>query len=134
MSKTGDFSDTGPWTKVSVMLYVSYPVSMQSVVFVLCLAELFLFRRFTSLLAIFQPYYDLEAGDKAISEIVGSRPGIEPRISCSESKQLNQYTTAAPVFFALQSLYFGQKCTCTFETCFMANISFHYIPSSDEMV
>ena len=47
-------------------------------------------------LAIFQPYCDLEAGDKPISEIVAARPEIEPRTSCSANQELNHYTTAAP--------------------------------------
>ena len=47
-------------------------------------------------LAIFQPYLDLEAGDNQSLKIQVSRPGIEPRSSCSASQELNHSTTAAP--------------------------------------
>ena len=36
-------------------------------------------------LAIFQPYLDLEAGDNQSLKIQVTRPGIEPRSSCSAS-------------------------------------------------
>ena len=46
--------------------------------------------------AIFQPYLDLEAGDNQSLKIQVARPGIEPRSSCSASKELNHSATAAP--------------------------------------
>ena len=49
-------------------------------------------------LAIFQPYLDLEAGDNQSLKIQVARPGIEPRSSCSASQELNDSTTAAPMF------------------------------------
>ena len=48
-------------------------------------------------LAIFQPYLDLEAGDNQSLKIQVARPGIEPRSSCSASRELNHLATAAPV-------------------------------------
>ena len=50
-------------------------------------------------LAIFQPYLDLEAGDKQSLKIRVARPGIEPRSSCSASQELNHSATAAPRYF-----------------------------------
>ena len=50
-------------------------------------------------LAIFQPYLDLEAGDNQSLKILVARPGIEPRSSCSASKELNHSATAAPLNF-----------------------------------
>ena len=47
-------------------------------------------------LAVFQPYLDLEAGDKQSLKIQVARPGIEPRSSCSASQELNHSATAAP--------------------------------------
>ena len=47
-------------------------------------------------LAVFQPYRDLEAGNKQSLKIQVTRPGIEPRISCSVCQKLNHSTTAAP--------------------------------------
>ena len=47
-------------------------------------------------LAIFQPYFDLEAGDNQSLKIQVARPGIEPRSSCSASQELNHSATAAP--------------------------------------
>ena len=48
-------------------------------------------------LAIFQPYLDLEAGDNQSLKIQVARPGIEPRSSCSASKELNHSATTAPM-------------------------------------
>ena len=48
-------------------------------------------------LAVFQPYRDLEAGDNQSLKIQVARPGIEPRTSCSASKELNHSATAAPL-------------------------------------
>ena len=56
-------------------------------------------------LAIFQPYLDLEAGDKQFLKIQVARPGIEPRSSCSASQELNQSATAAPYSLAEQTIY-----------------------------
>ena len=47
-------------------------------------------------LAIFQPYLDLEAGDKQSLKIQVATPGIEPRSSCSASQELNHSATTAP--------------------------------------
>ena len=46
-------------------------------------------------LAIFQPYFDLEAGDNHSLKIQVARPGIEPGSSCSASQELNHSATAA---------------------------------------
>ena len=45
-------------------------------------------------LAIFQPYRDLEAGDKPISKIVAAR--IEPRTSFSVGEKRKHYSIAVP--------------------------------------
>ena len=47
-------------------------------------------------LAIFQPYFDLEAGDNQYLKIQVARPGIEPRSSCSASQELYHSAIAAP--------------------------------------
>ena len=54
------------------------------------------FWEFTSILAVFQPYLDLEAGDNQSLKIQVARPRIEPRSSCSASQELNHSATAAP--------------------------------------
>ena len=46
--------------------------------------------------AVFQPYRDLEAGDNQSLKIQVTRPGIEPRSSCSASQELNHSATTAP--------------------------------------
>ena len=46
--------------------------------------------------AIFQPYLDLEAGDNQSLKIQVTRPGIDPKTSCSASQELNRSATAAP--------------------------------------
>ena len=50
--------------------------------------------RINVVLAIFQLYLDLEAGDNQSLKIQVARPGIEPRSSCSEAKSL---TTQPPL-------------------------------------
>ena len=71
------------------------PVFQGSVrVYVLC--GWFVVLRIYVVLAIFQPYRDLEAGDNRSSE-TGSRT----RTSCSRSQELNQYIFTAPVLFAI---------------------------------
>ena len=47
--------------------------------------------------AVFQPYHDLEAGDNKSLKIQVTRPGIEPRSSCTARQELNHLATAAPV-------------------------------------
>ena len=47
-------------------------------------------------LAIFQPYFDLEAGENQSLTIRVARPGIEPWSSCSASQELNHSATATP--------------------------------------
>ena len=47
-------------------------------------------------LAIFQSYFDLEAGDNQSLKIQVARLGIKPRSSCSASQEHNHSATAAP--------------------------------------
>ena len=47
----------------------------------------------------FQPYHDLEAGDKKSLKIRVARPGIEPRSSSVASQELNHLATATPALF-----------------------------------
>ena len=59
-------------------------------------------------LAIFQPYLDLEAGDKQSLKIQVARPGIEPRSSCSASQELNHSATDAPQRRGKEELWKGR--------------------------
>ena len=49
--------------------------------------------------AVFQPYYDLEAGDNQSLKIQVARLGIEPRSFCFASLELNHSAIAAPSLF-----------------------------------
>ena len=51
--------------------------------------------------AVFHPYRDLEAGDTLSLKIQLTRPGIEPRSSCSACQELNHSATTAPLWSLL---------------------------------
>ena len=58
-----------------------------------------MYRKIGWLVAIFQPYLDLGAGDNQSLKIQVARPGIEPRSSCSASQELNHSASAAPFMY-----------------------------------
>ena len=68
-------------------------------------------------LAVFPPYLDLEAGDNQSLKIQVTRPGIEPRTSCSASQELNHSATAAPpkegdLTCMTKIIFQGSVCVC----------------------